>query len=354
VLRQNAATNFLTPINPIDAGGTVNVVLDRQTSGAGVTHSVNSITSSGAFTINVTAGSNVTSGVAGLSVGAVTMAGAGTFNLGTNTSLTATGAVSGAFALTKTGAGTLVLGGANTYTGATSVNAGTLRVDGSVATSAGVTVSNAATFIAAATQTLAALTVNNGGLAQVAAGGGRVLTVNSLVVGTSGKLDLFDNDLIVEYGSTSQLTVVQNLINAARAGGSWLGTGGITSTTARDNPQHNTTLGAMESADFRVMYGAAAPFSGQPHDGTAVLVKYTYYGDADFNGTVNFDDYVKIDVGFNGGRTGWVNGDFNGDGSINFDDYVLIDVAFNTQGSALGRGGSGGSGGPRPRGRVLI
>jgi hypothetical protein len=60
-------------------------------------------------------------------------------------------------------------------------------------------------------------------------------------------------------------------------------------------------------------------------------VKYTYYGDTDFNGTVNFDDYVRTDSGFNNHRTGWLNGDFDLNGNVNFDDYVLIDLAFNTQ-----------------------
>jgi hypothetical protein len=31
-----------------------------------------------------------------------------------------------------------------------------------------------------------------------------------------------------------------------------------------------------------------------------------------------------------------VNGDFDGNGTVNFDDYVLIDLAFNTQGAVLG------------------
>ena len=66
-----------------------------------------------------------------------------------------------------------------------------------------------------------------------------------------------------------------------------------------------------------------------------MLVKYTYYGDADFNGLANFDDYSRIDNGFSTNKTGWLNGDFDGNGSVNFDDYSLIDLAFNTQGSAL-------------------
>ena len=70
----------------------------------------------------------------------------------TITGHTFTGVGAGAFALSKTGAGTLLLSGANTYAGATNVQAGTLRVEGSVASSTGVVVSNAATFIAGATQ----------------------------------------------------------------------------------------------------------------------------------------------------------------------------------------------------------
>ena len=66
-------------------------------------------------------------------------------------------------------------------------------------------------------------------------------------------------------------------------------------------------------------------------------MKYTYAGDANFDGRVTFDDYTRIDTGFNQHLTGWSNGDFNQSGSVNFDDYVLIDTAFNTQGSTLTR-----------------
>ena len=73
-----------------------------------------------------------------------------------------------------------------------------------------------------------------------------------------------------------------------------------------------------------------------------MLVKFTYYGDADFNGVVNFDDYSRIDTGFTLGRTGWYNGDFDHNGSVNFDDYSLIDTAFTSQGGSLFSGGPGG------------
>ena len=95
----------------------------------------------------------------------------------------------------------------------------------------------------------------------------------------------------------------------------------------------------MEGSDYRSIYTSAL-FDAEPVDTSAVLIKYTYYGDADFNGKVNFDDYVRTDSGFNNHRTGWTNGDFDGNGSINFDDYVLIDLAFNTQGGVL-RGSTG-------------
>ena len=62
-----------------------------------------------------------------------------------------------------------------------------------------------------------------------------------------------------------------------------------------------------------------------------MLLKTTYYGDTDFNGIVNFDDYSRTDAGFNSSRTGWFNGDFDMNDSVNFDDYSLIDLAFNTQ-----------------------
>jgi hypothetical protein len=129
---------------------------------------------------------------------------------------------------------------------------------------------------------------------------------------------------------------MQSQIAFARHGGSW-DRSGITSSAAASHPSHATTLGILEGSSFRQIYGPGATFSGQSVDDTSVLVKYTWYGDSDFNGKVNFDDYVRTDNGFNNHLTGWLNGDFDLNGQVNFDDYVLIDLAFNTQSGTLGR-----------------
>jgi hypothetical protein len=173
--------------------------------------------------------------------------------------------------------------------------------------------------------------------------GGRTWVIEQLVVDSGGTLDVNDNDFIVDYVSVSQLVTIQWWIKAGRNGGTWSGAG-ITSSAAKNNPQHNTTLGAMEATDYKSIYGASATFNGEVIDTTAVLVKYTYYGDTDFNGRVNFDDYVRTDSGFSNHRSGWMNGDFDGNGRVNFDDYVLIDLAFNTQSGTLRRQGHAGTG----------
>jgi len=74
---------------------------------------------------------------------------------------------------------------------------------------------------------------------------------------------------------------------------------------------------------------------------TDVLVKYTYYGDANLDGIVDGSDYSRIDNAFLTDQsnataaTGWGNGDFNYDGVTNGSDYTLIDNAFNSQGASL-------------------
>jgi hypothetical protein len=136
---------------------------------------------------------------------------------------------------------------------------------------------------------------------------------------------LNNNDLIVHGGN---LATVTSELQSGYHGGTWTGNG-INSAAAAADSTHLTALGSMQVTTVGTFDGASL----SPGD---VVVRYTYYGDATLDGTVNSADYAKIDNGYLGRLTGWQNGDFNYDGVVNGSDYSLIDNAFNSQGSPIG------------------
>ena len=181
-----------------------------------------------------------------------------------------------------------------------------------------------------------ALTLSSGSAAVVSHGSNPQLLVqlDQLNFGNTtdawqGKLDLNDNDMIVHNGSIANIT---NQIKEGYGTGIWNGAAGIVSSAAIGTG--NKTLG-VELNDDGNGNALVTAFDGQTVINTDVLVKYTYFGDANLDGMVNGSDYTLIDNGFNSGLSGWRDGDFNYDGAINGDDYMLIDNAFNTQGSPL-------------------
>jgi len=168
----------------------------------------------------------------------------------------------------------------------------------------------------------------NGTSARVVVPAGRaVLSVNSLHV--EGLLDLTDNDLVVNNGS---YTDVQQLILQGFGGGAT----GITSSSSD---------GSQILATFDNALVGAGDWNGVTIEANAVVGKYTYFGDVNFDGQVTGDDYTIIDsnlnttppVGFE-----WLSGDANLDGMVTGDDYTTID-------SNLGLG----SGGPAAPASVL-
>jgi len=81
-----------------------------------------------------------------------------------NSSNTYSGTLSGAGSFIKSGTGTQTLSGVNTYTGTTTVNAGTLLVTGGLSASSAITVNSGGKFSVGASVTLSnEITVNSGG-----------------------------------------------------------------------------------------------------------------------------------------------------------------------------------------------
>ena len=92
-------------------------------------------------------------------------------------------------------------------------------------------------------------------------------------------------------------------------------------------------LGTLSGAEFNSLNGGT--FNGQSVSNSDVLVKYTYFGDVNFDGSIDGLDYIFIDNGMLGGLTGWANGDVNYDGAVDGLDYIFIDNAFLTNGPPL-------------------
>ena len=128
-------------------GGTVTISSNKATgSSAGITHTLGTL-GIGANQLNVTAGSNVTSGTAGLTFGGTTLSGAAVFDTATGTNLTL-GALTGNYDFTKQGAGTMTLTAASTRSsGVTTLSAGTLSIAASGASTAQTALGTTATTL---------------------------------------------------------------------------------------------------------------------------------------------------------------------------------------------------------------
>jgi fibronectin-binding autotransporter adhesin len=369
--------NDTTVATTVSASTTINI--DQPGSTGGATYNLGTL-SIGASTLTLALSNpgDYYYGMASLTFGATTLTGSPTISTaGTAGGFTFNpkiGPVSGTgFGITKTGAGNLTLAGSNTYSGDTIVSTGSLivAVGGSTAT-ANMNVASGAsllvngilssqttlnsngssTFSANPTpgsgfriQPLAGLNVGAGGLvtlANAAAHTDRTAVVvgnGGVAVSTTGILDIGSNDVISQGAGATGLTAINASIAQGFNSGGWNGSGGILSSTAAADSTHLTAVGViLNGSTYGSAAGSLGTFDGTTPGANDVIMKYTYYGDANLDGAVDGSDYTKIDAGFNsaGTLTGWGNGDFNYDNKIDGSDYTLIDNAFNTQGATLG------------------
>ncbi len=327
------------------AGGTMNTGTGVATLGGGVS-----------FT--GTAGTAVING--NLDLGATTPA----FNIsGSSTAVdlqinaTITGDA-GATGINKTGSGVLYLAGTNSFTGPITISAGTVKVDqalaGAIAPKPGGTLDldpNRATGILVRNIGAVSFTSGSAPFGQLnvlpAANHSNrqlVVTTGLTIPGTTnawqGKIDLANNDMDVPGGSLATLTnQIKQGYNAAK----WNGSAGITSTTAAADTKHLTALGIIQNNQSgTALFTAAHEFDGTVPGAADVLIKFTYYGDTNLDGTVNSTDTARVSASIannanpkNTPLTGWFNGDFNYDGVINGSDMTLLDNSLNSQGAQL-------------------
>ena len=214
-----------------------------------------------------------------------TILGAITINVGSGTTQTQTQAgyptLSGSLPLVKTGGGTLVITAANTLTGSTTVQQGTLQL------------ANAAALASSKVIPVAGGTVSLAPYLQT--------TVGGLAPNAGGLVDL-GNGLVTVASGLSPTELVTAIVEG-RAGGSWTGTSGITSSVAASDLAASIprAVGWLDNGDGSVTAAFAAP------------------GDTNIDWVVdvldasNFLSFGKYDTGL---PATWLEGDFNYDGVV--------------------------------------
>jgi ELWxxDGT repeat protein len=178
-----------------------------------------------------------------------------------------------------------------------------------------------------ATQHLGSLHLLGNSSARVVANGTHTLYLNTLDASADARLDLNDNDLVINNGNFSN---IQSLVWQGYRDYSDPAATGIISTTAQTTPGH-PILALFDNAKLRTTDWPWG--SGNTVGASAILGQYALLGDADLNGMVTPDDYGAIDSNLGNhvgtleatGGMSWFAGDWNFDGEITPDDYLTVD-----------------------------
>jgi hypothetical protein len=223
--------------------------------------------------------------------------------------------------LTKTGIGTLTISGTQNHSAGSAiiVAAGVLNLNSDAGSSSNKSLALSTTGGSVnlnAAQHLFSLSLAGGNATMLT--DGQSLLTRSFSISNGSTLDLRNNDMIVDYTSSSPLASIRTALASGYAQGNWSGSG-ITTSSAGSHPA--TTLGFAEASDVLGLTGSATgTFDGQTVDATTVLVKFTWLGDANLDGIVDASDLARISAT----GTTWASGDFNYDGVVNADDYALF------------------------------
>ena len=245
--------------------------------------------------------------------------------------------------LTKEGSGVLTLSNNNTYTGDTTVTAGTLKLstagNNNIANSAKIVVGGGAfldvstvaggfqvvsgqTLGGSGTVTGGNVTVNAGGTLAPGASVGTLTTSNDLTFGNGGNkwvaellgaaADRVDVTGTLTLGDATALEFVFGAANPFQAGTYTLASCGTL--TDGNTFSSVTSLGA---------YSTGVVYDYDNDTITVQVLAGLVAGDANLDRTTNALDYVRVSNNYGVGST-WAEGDVNGDGAVNALDYVEI------------------------------
>jgi hypothetical protein len=236
--------------------------------------------------------------------------------------------------ITKTGSGALVLSGSPEHApGATLfANAGTTTFNysvgsGSATLSVGIASGANANFTASSF--LASVNVASGGIARIAAtSGSRALSMKSLSIGSTGKVDLTDDRMIIDHAGASPIAGIVAQLTAGYNGGAWNSPAGITTSV----PAPGFALGVAEASE--VFTSFPATFAGTSVDSTSVLIRYTKVGDANVDGAVDTLDFNLLAANFSQSGRRWSQGDFNYNGVTDSTDFNLLANQFGSTAAA--------------------
>ena len=225
LIKNTAGTLVLSGANTYTGATTVSAGILR----AGATNVLpagTALTVANAATFDLTGQAQTIGSLAGVAGSTVTLGSAALTTGGNDTSTNFDGIISGTGSLVKTGTGTFTLGGANSYTGATSVAAGTLQagVANALPSTTAVTVANGATFaLANQAQTIGSLAGAGAvtlGSAALTTGGANTSSAFSGVIAGTGSLVKTGTGVFAVSGANSyagSTTVAQGTLSATAA-----------------------------------------------------------------------------------------------------------------------------------------
>ena len=155
------------------------------------------------------------------------------------------------------------------------------------------------------------------------------------------RLDLTDNDLILDYATGNPTSSVEAMVSAGFNFGDWLGKRITSSVAAAPSSNGNYALGVANNALLVNPFGNGTTtgplFDGQSVDSTAVLVKFTQRVDLDLDGLVTGNDAAIFNGAFSEGDSGatWQTGDVDYDGVYSSNDAAIFNSFYDESLGAL-------------------